>query len=257
MTGSPARASKGLAVVFWLIALLTGLLARGASRSSRSRWICRSRCSCSTAFHPISSRPSCNDLGRAAAERRRLRGLVRVSAAWSRLAFGRHRSTTTLNRRCCSSIPAAAAAASMTEGEETEDKFGPPIFKPDDTVLVDIALPGDAGFNGQPINTQSQLRSSTVTNSPGRGGARHRLQSAGNVPVHAAAAAGSATTRRNSSWRRTINDLQEQPLRPLEELQADEKQRLTELVEAGPCPQSVPVSIVRGSCSFLECRALH
>jgi protein involved in polysaccharide export with SLBB domain len=114
------------------------------------------------------------------------------------------------------------------EEQDSEDKFGTPLFKPGDTLLVDIALPGDPGFNGQPINTQINTpvygqNGFAGSNSPNANGS-NATQS---TPQSQALQQQLTQQQRAANTQR----LQEQPLRPLEELQADEKERLTELIE--------------------------
>jgi polysaccharide biosynthesis/export protein len=115
------------------------------------------------------------------------------------------------------------------EGEEGEDKFAPPTFKPGDTVLIDIALMGERGINGQPINTQNNTQSQTNTGYSGS-------QLPSGVTAQQLA---QLTPQQQQQLQQELNQRngannqrpQEQPEQRIEELQADEKQRLTDLVD--------------------------
>jgi polysaccharide export outer membrane protein len=125
------------------------------------------------------------------------------------------------------------------EGEDQDDNnnnfnnFAPPKFKSGDTVLVDIALPGQPGLNGLPVNTQVNLQSgnpqfslpgaapngsSAPTTQASQLNAQQQLQLQQQIGQQQAQAANNQR-------------LQEQPLRPIEDLQADERQRLLDLVD--------------------------
>jgi protein involved in polysaccharide export with SLBB domain len=113
----------------------------------------------------------------------------------------------------------------MQEGEE--DQFRPPVFKPGDTVLIDISLPGDQqrqpGGNDNNQNNQQQYNNGQPYN--GQNG----------YPV-AGQLNGTDQTQYPFSpltQQQAVNNqrLQERPQEPIEELQADEKQRLQDLIE--------------------------
>jgi len=115
----------------------------------------------------------------------------------------------------------------QSEDEDTEDKFGPPMFKPGDTVLIDIALPGQPGLNGLPVNTQTNLQSGNSQ----YGGAA--LLNGSSAQASQPSPQQQQALQQQLSQQQAANNqrLQEQPLRPLEELQADERVRLMDLVE--------------------------
>lgn len=117
------------------------------------------------------------------------------------------------------------------EQEESEDKFGAPIFKPGDTLLVDVALPGDPGFNGQPINTQ--INTPQYGPNGFAGFSSPSASSASTTASQSQALQQQVAQQQVAQQQLAANNqrLQEQPLRPLEELQANEKERLTELVD--------------------------
>lgn len=120
---------------------------------------------------------------------------------------------------------------SQSEAGEIEDKFAPPTFKPGDTILVDVALPGERGLNGQPINTQTntQAGSSGYLNSQLPNAANSQLSQLSQLSPQQQ----QQLQQQLGQQQIAPNNqrLQEQPLKPLEELQADEKQRLTDMVE--------------------------
>ena len=111
---------------------------------------------------------------------------------------------------------------------QTEDLLAPPVFKPGDTVLVDISLMGEYQNQNQ-INNGGQNGQYNPQNAP----------QAGNQAVvlpNGVSTNSSQLTPQQLQYiqqQLTTNNqrLQEQPQQPIEELQADEKQRLTDLVD--------------------------
>jgi protein involved in polysaccharide export with SLBB domain len=112
--------------------------------------------------------------------------------------------------------------------EEQEDKYGPPTFKPGDTVLVEIALMGqyDLGLNGdESKGAQSPVQ---FGGSP-----------AGQTPTPSASQFSQLTPQQQAVLRQQIGQqlaannqhVQERPQQAPEELQADERQRLEDLVD--------------------------
>jgi polysaccharide biosynthesis/export protein len=113
----------------------------------------------------------------------------------------------------------------QSQDQEVDNQFLPPVFKPGDTVLIDVILPGE------------------VDNFA----AGNSAANAQNPPLNAAAPPGSATSNALSQASPQQQQLlqqqlgqqsstnnqrfQEQPQQPIEELHADEKQRLTDLVD--------------------------
>jgi protein involved in polysaccharide export with SLBB domain len=112
----------------------------------------------------------------------------------------------------------------MQEGEE--DQFRPPVFKPGDTVLIDISLPGDQ--QRQPGGNDNQNNQQQYNNGQPYNGQN-------GYPV-AGQLNGTDQTQYPFSpltQQQAVNNqrLQERPQEPIEELQADEKQRLQDLIE--------------------------
>jgi len=109
----------------------------------------------------------------------------------------------------------------QTLNGDSQQQLGPPSFAPGDTVLIDISLMGEQLNPAVPVNDQ---------NNPQNGAAGQQL------PNGATSAQLSQLTpqqRQQLGQQLAANNqrLQEQPQQPIEELQADEKQRLTELVD--------------------------
>jgi polysaccharide export outer membrane protein len=122
----------------------------------------------------------------------------------------------------------------QSQGEEAEDKFGPPIFKAGDSVLIDIALVGENGINGVPIGTQGNQPNAQF------GTSNNTYQNGFQQPL---SGSNQALSQLNPQQQQLLQQqlgqqlgsnnqrLQEQPQQPIEELQADEKQRLNDLVD--------------------------
>jgi polysaccharide export outer membrane protein len=122
----------------------------------------------------------------------------------------------------------------QTDEEQGEDRFGPPTFKPGDTVLVDIALPGEPGFNGNAVNTQLNLQNGNPLTGYGAalGAGSNAQLSTQQSPQQSLPQQLSQQLQPGQQQLAGNNQrLQEQPLRRPEELEADEKLRLTDLVE--------------------------
>ncbi len=109
-------------------------------------------------------------------------------------------------------------------GTEGEDRYGVPTFRGGDTVLIDIALPGEPGINGRPVNTQINTTAGSLGAIPG-------------APLGNASAAqlSQLTPQQQQLLQQQLaannQRLQEQPQQAPEVLQADERQRLSDLVE--------------------------
>jgi polysaccharide biosynthesis/export protein len=120
----------------------------------------------------------------------------------------------------------------QNQDEENQDQFGLPTFRPGDTVLIEIALSGEMNFgpapneqnNGQgpqgPQGSQSGYQGTPASN--GANGQFSQL-----TPQQQQQLQQQLGQQQSASNQR----LQEQPQRRIEELQADEKLRLTDLVE--------------------------
>ena len=118
---------------------------------------------------------------------------------------------------------------SQNEENESVDQFGMPTFKPGDTVLVDVALSGEQFAFGPALNPQNGAQGQ------GQNGG------AGSAAVSGATAAQLAqlspqqqqALRQQMGQQLSANNqrLQEQPQQPIEELQADERQHLIDLVD--------------------------
>ncbi|MGA2563999.1 MAG: SLBB domain-containing protein [Steroidobacteraceae bacterium] len=106
-----------------------------------------------------------------------------------------------------------------------EEEFGPPTFKPGDTVLIDISL---------------QNENQNQNNANGPNGQYNAQNGPQNVPPNLVLPEGNLNANSALSAQQqylqqqvAINSqrLQERPQQPIEELQADEKQRLMDLVD--------------------------
>jgi polysaccharide export outer membrane protein len=111
---------------------------------------------------------------------------------------------------------------------DSEDKFGTPLFKPGDTVLVDISLQSEQDNNPNAPNGQLSNQ-----NGPQNG------SSSSAPPGNAAAQLSQLSPQQQQLLQQQLAQqlsannqrLQEQPQQPIEELQADEKQRLSDMVD--------------------------
>src|ERR1019366_93057 len=109
---------------------------------------------------------------------------------------------------------------------ESEQQFGPPVFKPGDTVLVDISLQGEMQNNGNPVNGQYNPQNARQSGYP------NAAQTNGIIPTQLTPLQQQLLQQQLTQQQAANNQrLQEQPQQPIEELQADEKQRLTDLVD--------------------------
>jgi polysaccharide biosynthesis/export protein len=110
--------------------------------------------------------------------------------------------------------------------DDSQQQFGPPVFKPGDTVLVDISLEGE---NQNPGNAANNALSGQNPSQNGRTGNAQDNASTGNqLTPQQLLLLGQQTNQQQS-----INNqrLQERPQQPIEELEANEKQRLMDLVD--------------------------
>ncbi len=107
------------------------------------------------------------------------------------------------------------------EGNAPEDVFRPPTFRPNDTVLVDVALPGE---QLAPVVTQSYPYGAQNGSQPNPAIASQLSQ---------LSPAQQETLRQQIGQQQAAPNqrLQEQPQRSVEALQADEKQHLSDLVD--------------------------
>lgn len=116
------------------------------------------------------------------------------------------------------------------EGNGPENQLGPPTFKPGDTVLVEIDLIGERlGTNAILQLPTTNLQSPTQ---PGVGGQQGQMQGQN---ATAAGQLSQLSPQQQQLLQQQLSNnnqrLQEQPQQPIEELQADEKQRLTDLID--------------------------
>jgi polysaccharide export outer membrane protein len=123
----------------------------------------------------------------------------------------------------------------QSQGEEEEDKFGPPTFKAGDSVLIDIALVGENGINGVPIGTQGNqpnAQFATPNNNAYQNGFQQPLNNSTQALSQLNPQQQQLLQQQLGQQLGSNNQrLQEQPQQPIEELQADEKQRLNDLVD--------------------------
>jgi len=128
----------------------------------------------------------------------------------------------------------------QSQQDEAEDQYGPPTFKPGDTVLVEIALPGERLSNAPSGNGngngQYPSQNNTQTGTP-------NLTLPNGVDVSQLSPQQQQILQQQISQQQNGQQqggqqpggsnqrLQEQPQQPVEELQADEKQQLSDLVD--------------------------
>jgi protein involved in polysaccharide export with SLBB domain len=114
---------------------------------------------------------------------------------------------------------------------ETQEEFGPPVFKPGDTLLIDISLQNEF---------QNQNQNQNQYNTSGSNGQNNPQNVAQNgAPVALPGGNVNSTSSLNPQQLQYLQQqlavnnqrLQEQPQQPIEELQADEKQRLKDLMD--------------------------
>ena len=114
------------------------------------------------------------------------------------------------------------------ESNPLQNQYQPPVFKSGDTALVEIALMGERNGNG--FDTQF--------NNP-QMGSQNGYQNQQGAPVLGAGQLSQLTPQQQQLLQQQLSQqtsannqrLQEQPQQPMEELQAGEKQRLTDLVD--------------------------
>lgn len=115
----------------------------------------------------------------------------------------------------------------QAQQEDFLDKYGPPTFKAGDTVLVEIALMGES--NLAELNAEqsaAQSGSPNAANAPGGQGASAN-QFSQLTPQQQLILRQQLAQQLSAS----NQHFQEHPQQPIEELQADERQRLEDLVE--------------------------
>jgi polysaccharide export outer membrane protein len=114
----------------------------------------------------------------------------------------------------------------QNQDQQEENQFLPPVFKPGDTVLVDISLQGEMQNNGNPVNGQYNPQNARQSGYP------NAAQTNGTIPTQLTPQQQQLLQQQLTQQQAANNQrLQEQPQQPIEELQADEKQRLTDLVD--------------------------
>jgi hypothetical protein len=118
----------------------------------------------------------------------------------------------------------------QNQDQQEENPFLPPVFKPGDTVLVDISLQGEMQNNGNPVNGQYNPQNARQSGYP------NAAQTNGTIPTQLTPQQQQLQQQllqQQLTQQQAANNqrLQEQPQQPIEELQADEKQRLTDLVD--------------------------
>jgi len=99
---------------------------------------------------------------------------------------------------------------------DSEQQFGPPVFKIGDTVLVELLLPGEKEVNASPASSQP------TTQTPATGG-----NSANGVDLTQQLAQQQLLQQQLAQGEN--RRFQEQPQRPIEDLQAEEKAQIMEL----------------------------
>src|SRR5580658_6718979 len=108
---------------------------------------------------------------------------------------------------------------------ELEQDFGPPMFKPGDTVLIDVSLQTENqeqnNLNGP--NGQNNAQGGPQNGAPNLVAPSGGLNSATLTPQQQQYLQEQLSTNNQR--------LQERPQQPIEELQADEKQRLMDLID--------------------------
>ena len=114
--------------------------------------------------------------------------------------------------------------------------FGPPVFKPGDTVLVEVSLPGENNgtaptgqnnynYNNNGNNNNQNASQNGNQNSPPLSGNSQQLSQL--TPQQQQLLQQQLAQQQGMNNQRP----QEQPQQPIEELQADEKQQLKDLVD--------------------------
>jgi protein involved in polysaccharide export with SLBB domain len=130
----------------------------------------------------------------------------------------------------------------QSQQDESEEQYGPPIFKPGDTVLVELALPGEKLSNAPPSNGNGNGQYPTQNNN--QNGAQGLTLPNGvdlsqlspqqqQILQQQIAQQQQSGQQQQGGQQQGGNNLrfQEQPQQPVEELQADEKQQLSDLVD--------------------------
>jgi len=114
------------------------------------------------------------------------------------------------------------------QDQEEGNQLLPPVFKPGDTVLIDISLPGEKLENGPTLNGQYNNQ-----NGPQSGSANSAQLNANGAQLSQFTLQQQLLLQQQLGQQLSANNqrLQEQPQQPIEELQADEKQRLNDLVD--------------------------
>ncbi len=112
------------------------------------------------------------------------------------------------------------------QDQEGQSPFVAPTFKPGDTVLVDIALQGEPLISGNPVSGQNNYYQNQNQNQNGSG----QNNATGSAQLNPQQ---QQLLQQGLNQQQAANNqrLQEQPQQPIEELQADEKQRLMDLVD--------------------------
>jgi polysaccharide export outer membrane protein len=109
---------------------------------------------------------------------------------------------------------------------EGEQEFGPPMFKPGDTVLIDVSLQNENQDQNNPnaANAQNNAQGALQNGSPNLVVPNGGLNSTSQLTPQQQQYLQQQLATNNQR-------LQERPQQPIEELQADEKQRLMDLVD--------------------------
>jgi protein involved in polysaccharide export with SLBB domain len=112
----------------------------------------------------------------------------------------------------------------LNQDQDQQDQFLPPVFKPGDTVLVDISLRGELPKPEKFANGQSGSQNPATNNSPNSTSTNTNVTDLSQL---------SPAQRQRVQQQMAANNqrLQEQPEEPIEALQADERQRLVDLID--------------------------
>jgi protein involved in polysaccharide export with SLBB domain len=110
---------------------------------------------------------------------------------------------------------------------EEQEEFGPPVCKPRDTGLIDVSLQNE-NQNQNQNNINGPNGQYTNQNAPQNGTANLVMPG---VNVNASQLTPQQLQYAQQQLATNNQRLQERPQQPIEELQADEKQRLTDLVD--------------------------
>ena len=122
------------------------------------------------------------------------------------------------------------------QNDSEQQQFGPPVFKPGDTVLVEVSLPGENNgnaptgqnnynYNNNGNNNNQNASQNGNQNSPPLSGNSQQLSQL--TPQQQQLLQQQLAQQQGMNNQRP----QEQPQQPIEELQADEKQQLKDLVD--------------------------